>query len=131
MKCECEKPGWCSVLGRCSNGRVFQICHGLSRLSEEEAEAYRQFWIANLSGQNEMDCVPMPVMLDEQEQQKAKPQPPCAHLGPDTGLMVECPTCSGKVSLKVFACEVHGACTVAKKVERRACCIGCDKYQAA
>lgn len=32
---------------------------------------------------------------------------PCVHLGPATGEMVECPTCSGTVRLKVFGCSVH------------------------
>jgi hypothetical protein len=30
----------------------------------------------------------------------------CAWLGPPTGDLVECPTCSGTVKLKVFACQL-------------------------
>lgn len=43
---------------------------------------------------------------------KAKPGP-CVHLGAETR-RVGCPTCQGTVQLKVFACAVHGECTLAK-----------------
>lgn len=54
----------------------------------------------------------------------------CAHLGPETGGAVECPTCAGTVRLKLMACAVHGQCTTAKRVEGVACCAGCPDYRA-
>lgn len=49
----------------------------------------------------------------------------CRFFGDATGETIECKTCNGKVSLKVFACEVHGKCTPAKIVKDVACCNGC------
>jgi hypothetical protein len=49
----------------------------------------------------------------------------CRHRGEPTGEQRQCGTCPGSVSVKVFGCSVHGACTLAKKVEGLACCKGC------
>lgn len=56
------------------------------------------------------------------------PRLPCRHLGPSTGETVECPTCSGRVQLKLFACAVHGTCTPGKAAPGVANCLGCDSY---
>lgn len=52
---------------------------------------------------------------------------PCTHRG-DVIDAVQCPTCRGKVTVRVFACTVHGRCTVAKRTPRAACCKGCVDY---
>lgn len=53
----------------------------------------------------------------------------CKHLGDETR-RVGCPTCKGKVELKVFACEIHGECTRAKPGPGvKACCHGCNEYE--
>lgn len=63
---------------------------------------------------------------------KKTPKPPCRHLGPATGKTVECKSCAGKVSLKVFGCGVFGECTAKKRHDDIAgCCKGCEKYEAA
>lgn len=49
----------------------------------------------------------------------------CPYFGEPTGESIDCPTCSARVSLKVFACEVHGKCTPGRKVNGVACCRGC------
>jgi predicted GH43/DUF377 family glycosyl hydrolase len=49
----------------------------------------------------------------------------CPHFGKPTGETRACKTCSGKVELKLFACAVHGSCTVKKKTDGVACCEGC------
>lgn len=54
-----------------------------------------------------------------------KENQPCIFLGEDTKERVECSTCSGKVELKVFKCEIHGECTIEKPVLGRGCCNGC------
>lgn len=51
----------------------------------------------------------------------------CQHLGPPTGF-VECETCQGNVRLKVFACEIHQAATMAKPMNGLACCATCKEY---
>lgn len=53
----------------------------------------------------------------------------CRHRGAETR-RVECPTCCGKVELKVFSCAKHGECTAAKPTPGRACCQGCPDYAA-
>lgn len=59
--------------------------------------------------------------------QCTKPLPPCTHIG-DTLRTVDCPTCSGRVKVKVFACSVHGECTLGKSVDGVACCLGCKDH---
>lgn len=53
---------------------------------------------------------------------------PCIHLGEETG-RIECPSCSGTVRVKTFACEIHGECTLSKALNELACCAGCAEYQ--
>ena len=50
--------------------------------------------------------------------------PPCRHVGEQLRTQ-ECPTCSGRVRVKVFTCAVHGECTVAKRIDNVALCDGC------
>lgn len=52
---------------------------------------------------------------------------PCARLGNEVRRQ-ECPTCSGTVKIKVFACAVHGECTTAKALPALACCKVCSDY---
>lgn len=52
----------------------------------------------------------------------------CAHLGQATGETATCKTCKGSVQLKLFACEVYGTCTIAKKSGALACCAKCPSY---
>jgi hypothetical protein len=56
------------------------------------------------------------------------PPGPCRHLGPPTGELRECPTCLGRVRLKVLACAVYGGCLPSLKVEGLGCCAGCPDY---
>ncbi len=58
------------------------------------------------------------------------PQGPCKFLGPPTGQFRDCPTCSGNVRLKVMGCGVHTTCTVGRKVDGVACCVGCTEFKA-
>jgi hypothetical protein len=37
---------------------------------------------------------------------------PCVHLGPATGELRDCASCQGNVRSKLFACAVHGDCTL-------------------
>lgn len=60
-----------------------------------------------------------------------EPPQPCKNLGEPIGETVECATCSGKTQLKLFACSVHGKCTIDpnRPVPGVANC-QCDKYKA-
>ena len=58
-----------------------------------------------------------------------KPYSPCQHRG-DSTRQQECDTCAGKTRIKIFACAIHGECTLAKKLDGIACCAGCKDYAA-
>lgn len=54
---------------------------------------------------------------------------PCVHLG--NQLRTEqCPTCSGSVKVKVFACALHGECELANKLPDVKRCGSCGDFQA-
>ena len=52
----------------------------------------------------------------------------CAHLLPQTGERVRCPSCKGEVMLKLFGCAVYGKCTPGKEVPGYASCRTCPDY---
>lgn len=67
-------------------------------------------------------------VYDRQEWVPIRPPFPCRHKGGETRRAL-CPTCFGKVELRVFACGVHGECTAAKRADGvRGCCAGCADY---
>lgn len=51
----------------------------------------------------------------------------CCHFGSEIR-RISCPTCSGNVKVKVFACSLHKECTVHKQLENIACCLTCQDY---
>lgn len=51
----------------------------------------------------------------------------CVYRGKQIGF-AHCPSCRGSVRLKVFECDVHGACTVGRSVPGIRCCSECDDY---
>lgn len=55
----------------------------------------------------------------------------CIHLGLPTGTTVDCPTCNGRVSLKLFSCGAYGGeCTPVKKVPGvRSCADNCPRFE--
>jgi hypothetical protein len=55
---------------------------------------------------------------------------PCVHLGESTGQLLECPSCTGGIRVKVFACSVWGVCTPVKMVPGTWCCKHCPRYEA-
>lgn len=58
-------------------------------------------------------------------------QVPCRFLGEETGEVSDCKTCTGRVSLKVLACDKFGKCTVLKKADGvKDCCATCRAYEA-
>lgn len=48
----------------------------------------------------------------------------CAHIGPVVGL-IECESCAGKTSIKVFSCALHGQCTHRTRLDSRPTCATC------
>jgi hypothetical protein len=55
---------------------------------------------------------------------------PCRHLGAPTGETAACPSCRGRVGLKLFACATHGRCTRGTAAPGVACCEGCPDREA-
>ena len=110
-KCQCTQPGHCPVFKRLIVGRLWQICQGID-CPPQLTEAYRLLWEAS---------PPSP----------ARPRGPCRKLGEPTGELVECPTCAGRVQIKVLGCAVHGRCTVSRSLDGIACCAACPEYQPA
>lgn len=53
----------------------------------------------------------------------------CQHLG-DQLRNEPCQTCRGDVQVKVFACGIHGECTLGKELPHIACCLRCHYYEA-
>lgn len=87
-------------------GRPYQICQGVN-VSAELREQYLAQWSKTPPAK--------------------KPAPlPCVH----QGLAVEsrlCTTCTGQVAIKVFACELHGLCSVKKDVGVKVCAVCSDR----
>jgi len=52
----------------------------------------------------------------------------CKHLGDAVGTTVDCAGCTGTVKLKLYACAIHGECTLGKKLDGIACCAQCPDY---
>lgn len=53
---------------------------------------------------------------------------PCLHLGRELR-REECPSCSGTVKVKVFACGKFGECTMAKSLSGIQTCESCPGYE--
>jgi hypothetical protein len=56
------------------------------------------------------------------------PESPCIHRGESTR-SVECNSCRGRVRVKVFACSVHGECTIKKRAGELKTCLGCVDHE--
>ena len=59
----------------------------------------------------------------------SKKAPPCIHLGDKTGTR-ECETCQGSVKIKLYACALHGTCTLGKRIDMLPVCSQCGDYAA-
>jgi hypothetical protein len=55
----------------------------------------------------------------------------CKNFGAEVG-SESCPTCKGgRVTLRVYSCQVYGTCTVGRKVGSHGCCTAaCEGYAA-
>lgn len=115
MTCACVGPGFCVVFQRVQSPRMFAICHGSADgITAAESAAYRENW----------------KRLAKSGDAKASPEnrSPCQSLGRELRQQ-QCDSCSGKVMLKIFACDVRGECTVLRPLLGVACCGSCDRYR--
>jgi hypothetical protein len=75
------------------------------------------------------DLLGAPIMRASQGRQVSTLESlPCKWRKGETGDVVECPSCGGggRVKLKTFKCDVFGRCTIDRKVEGIAMCLGCE-----
>lgn len=107
--CECEQAGWCQRHQCEKDAYFFEMCR-LSKDVFDKGEA------GNLPIQKRRTQKPRDVSQ------------PCVHRGNELRT-TECESCNGRVLLKVFACEVHGECTVQRRVGETAVCLNCHEYQ--
>lgn len=59
----------------------------------------------------------------------ASSSPACIHQGEATGELLDCASCTGRVQLKVFSCDVHRRCLPTRHSPGVACCNGCPDLQ--
>lgn len=57
-------------------------------------------------------------------------RPDCRHKG-DELRRETCQSCAGSWQVKVFACSLHSACSMAKQIDGVACCAMCGDYSPA
>jgi hypothetical protein len=110
MTCACPVAGWCTRYRRTMTPRQHQICQG-NLLSPEKCRAMRDQW-ARQGG--------FGTPLQDDCQQRG---------------LVElrrelCVTCKNTTLVKVFACAVHGECTLGQPLAGTACCRHCNDYAA-
>lgn len=107
------------------------ICEGRSGLSPAKEAAYRARWMARQNTPPITILAPVSNSNPRRDgHQKPKGLRDCVHLRADTGKRTVCPTCSGRVELKVFSCEVHSICTRGREVAGVHCCTTCSDYEA-
>jgi hypothetical protein len=112
--CRCDGPNAaCRRAGRPMTVPLWGLCSGTA-CGAETAAMYRELWDRLYAGRA---AVAPPA-----------PAGPCRFLGGPTGDTVACPTCRGRVMLKVFACAVHGRCTLAANGGAMAAC-PCPQYE--
>ena len=104
--CECPAPGWCSRHSCAKSDLMHRMCQTDPR--------FFALW--------EEDRGP--------GQHVPPRQKPCRERGDQLGEEI-CESCRGKVRIKVFACDVHGACSLSAKLSAIACCVTCPDYQSA
>lgn len=117
--CICEKPGYCDYFKREQCARAWEICKGECSISKNPLPPYptRMALIKSWLGQPVEEPPPKTIPI------------PCTHLGGYTGERVLCPTCAGKVEVKVMECSVYTKCTTYKQADGIACCVGCKDYR--
>jgi len=106
--CECMEPGWCER-HQCEKTRYnFELCR--------RRQDFFLLWEEKRGPGQRNTRKPM-----------AARQPTCEHLGGITGQR-PCQGCRGNVQVKLFACSIHGECSLGRQVDDTACCAVCEEY---
>src|SRR3970282_1999152 len=84
--------------------RMHAICRrDAPGLTPERCDQYRAMWSAAAH----------PEWFEQPQTDSASPLD-CPHRGGELRRQL-CPTCGGRVELKVFVCDLHGECTLAQQ----------------
>lgn len=114
--CESYDPA-CTRAGRPMTRRDYELCSGRCPPGRpcpgapNSSEDFRRKW----------DGLP-PL-----DYSTGKRTLPCVHRGETAGEVI-CPSCKGRVALKVFSCAKHGECTLSKPAGKP-CCATCGDYE--
>src|SRR6476469_4231182 len=122
--CSCAAAGFCPVFKKSMSERMVAICKG-EVLTPEKCAAYRRNWAAVAAGQRPQSQPDLPS--------NTPPRLGCTHRGEELRREA-CQTCAGKSEIKVFACPLHGQCTVGAshgkgRLPATACCADCRHYE--
>jgi hypothetical protein len=105
-ECECVAPGWCERHQCHKSPMWFKACQRLRPL-------FALWENGRGPGQN--------------KHSKPRDTTSCRHRG-ERMQTVKCPSCRGDVQLKVYRCDLHIQCTLARSIQDTACCGLCDDY---
>lgn len=95
--CVCPNAGWCDRYRRHMLGHAHTICQGAPAF-----ESLRDGYLARLAAEAEAQRCGQSTTRDRA----------CVHLGPLTGRTRDCTSCKGRVREKLYACAVHGECSL-------------------
>jgi hypothetical protein len=104
--CECTEPGFCRR-HKCEKTTHWHI------LCQTRPD-YFQLW-EDQQGPGQEIIV-------------SKPRKECCYRGPELRRHV-CTACRGSVLVKVYSCDIHNECTLAKNVPDVRCCLDCSDFK--
>src|SRR5262245_1274008 len=111
--CQCSEPNpACRRGGQEMIGRLWELCRGVNCDAATSLE-YRRAWDG------------LPPSWEERRRTNF----PCVSRGGPTGEVRDCPSCGGRVRLKLLACDRHGNCTAERRAEGVAWCPTCADYR--
>jgi hypothetical protein len=106
-ECQCSEPGWCDRHQCHKTDWMLEMCR--------RHQATFDLWERHQG----------PGQLTTLSRLAANP---CVHIR-EVVRVVDCLGCSGNVLVKVYACELHGECTIGKQANNAACCAMCTDYR--
>jgi hypothetical protein len=120
----CQSRKFCWICRQRVKGQAWR--ENIARIYEFDGECpYGEAWRSEtVDGQKPTAAPNLPAR--SQPQRNTPATLPCVHRGELTETLDRCRTCSGFVSLKVWACQIHGACTLANQGESKLkVCVTC------
>lgn len=109
--CECDAAGWCARHGCQKTWGLVELCRRLPDWFEiwERGRGPGQSTATETRRKDATDCTLRGAELRREQ----------------------CPSCQGRVEIRVFACALHDSCTIAKPLSDTACCASCGDFTSA